>query len=527
LANGSNLISPVSRVSLRLATDEHLVALVRHRGGRVGTAAFEVLYERHVRGLLAFSIYMLGSRDDAEDAVQAAFAAAHRSLLSRRREVAVRPWLFTITRNECINILRKRRPTVELNGEPAMTGDPVRSLALREEVQGVVEDVRRLPERQRAALVLAEVDGLSQAEIGGILGVRADQVKAYMYQARTNLIAERGAREADCAEIREQLASSHGPALRRSRIRRHTRSCDGCRAYAESVRSQRRQLTALLPVTPTLGLKYRILEQLFGVGVTDPTSYAESAAIGSAITGAIAELAGGGMKALAAKLAAGVIAIGATAEVGMSVLKATNASHGSLGASGESAQVGASPTTNKTLAAASLAPKAAPAIEHNIRFSPARSAAQPGSAASPGTNDEAQTPGLEPAARPIVGSSEGQVPPSPSGPAPADQHSGTGSQTPSAEAWSAAPTKPPHDEEHARHRRERELARGERERAREERKARHEHGSDEQPSEEVPEVGMSGAPKRTPQERQELHEEHERRREERKTEREERHGSGG
>lgn len=526
LANGSDLISPVSRTGLRLASDERLVALVRRGSGRMATTAFEVLYERHVRGLLSFCVYMLGSRDDAEDAVQSAFAAAHRSLQSTRRQVAVRPWLFAIARNECIDILRKRRPTVELNGEPATTGDPVKTLQLREEVRGIFEDVRRLPERQRTALVLAEVDGLSQAEIGGILGVRSEQVKAYVFQARTNLISDRGAREADCADIREQLATARGAALRRARIRRHTRSCAGCRAYAESIGEQRRQLAALVPVAPTLGLKYRVLEQLFGLGGADPSHYAEGAAIGSAITGAIAELAGGGMKALAAKVAAGVLALGATAEVGMSVLATKGVSHPRHGATAGGSGSRSGTATVQPVALASVEPGSGSRARSRTRVGEAPSGASVLSTepAAPGGEAPSSGGGLAVAEQP-AGSTEGQPAPSPASPAPARGPSAGAPGSASGESWRTGSMGHAHAEEHAQRHGERESQRAGRQKLREERKASREQGGGAATEEEAPEVGMSGAPKRTPQERQEMHEEHERRREERKREREERKAS--
>ncbi|HYM54028.1 MAG TPA: sigma-70 family RNA polymerase sigma factor [Solirubrobacteraceae bacterium] len=287
---------------------------------RGDTAAFEALYERHSGALLSFCVYMLGSRQDAEDAVQATFASAYRALQADGRPVAVRPWLFTIARNDCLSILRRRHPTVELNGEPALGGDPLRELELHEEVRHTFESLRKLPERQRAALVLAELHGLSQVEIGVVLGVRAEQVKAYVYQARSSLISERRAREADCKDIREELATSRGGALLRGRLRRHVRACADCRVYADGVARQRRQLRALLPLAPSLVLKYRALQDALGIGAADPATYAGGAAVGGSVAGAAAEVAGGGIKALAVKVAAGVAALGATAGVGASML---------------------------------------------------------------------------------------------------------------------------------------------------------------------------------------------------------------
>jgi RNA polymerase sigma factor (sigma-70 family) len=317
-SNGNGLVTGRARIRLRFASDEHLVTSIR----RGDPAAFEALYERHSRELLSFCVYLLGSRQDAEDAVQTTFAAAYRALRTHERPVALRPWLFTIARNDCLSILRKRRPTVELNGEPALRGDPFKELELREEVRHTLEGLRELPERQRAALVLAEMHGLSQAEVGVVLGVAAEKVKAYVYQARSHLISARRARDADCVEIREELATARGAALRRQRLRGHVRSCAGCRAYADGVALQRRHLGALVPWAPSLLLKTRALEHALAIRSPDTAIYARAAAVGGSLAGAAAEVAGGGIKGLFTKLAAGVACLGASACVGASVLGA-------------------------------------------------------------------------------------------------------------------------------------------------------------------------------------------------------------
>src|ERR671918_1888216 len=95
-----------SRRLLALAGDERLVEQVR----RGNEAAFEVIFERHGPAILAFCRHMLGSREEAEDAVQHTFAAAFRDLeRGGERELALKPWLFTIARNRCLSVLRARR----------------------------------------------------------------------------------------------------------------------------------------------------------------------------------------------------------------------------------------------------------------------------------------------------------------------------------------------------------------------------------------------------------------------------------
>ena len=130
MAEGRGRVIAGARKLLGHNRDEALVAGVRRR--RPPRLRGDL---RAPRGaLLTFCVYLLGSRHDAEDALQATFASAYRALLDDSRPVSLRPWLFTIARNECLSILRKRRPQVELNGEVALTGDPVRLAEVHEEI---------------------------------------------------------------------------------------------------------------------------------------------------------------------------------------------------------------------------------------------------------------------------------------------------------------------------------------------------------------------------------------------------------
>src|SRR5205085_6997767 len=90
----------------RLQSDERLVALTRK--GNQG--AFEALVQRYESRLLAFCRHMLGSREDAEDVLQEVFAAAYNAMLGDERAINVRPWLYRIARNRCLNHLRRPVP---------------------------------------------------------------------------------------------------------------------------------------------------------------------------------------------------------------------------------------------------------------------------------------------------------------------------------------------------------------------------------------------------------------------------------
>jgi RNA polymerase sigma factor (sigma-70 family) len=283
------------RALLRVASDERLVEYVR--GG--SETAFEAIYDRHHRGILAFSRHMLGSVEEAEDAVQHTFMAAYRHLVGADAEIQLRPWLYTIARNRCLTTLRTRRerPLDEVP-EPA-TEHLSTEAQRRQDVRELLADVAQLPEDQRAALVLAELGDVSHDEIATVLEVPRQKVKALVFQARTSLAASRTARETPCAEIREQLANLRGGALRRTTLHRHLRECAGCRAFREEVALQRKTLAVALPVIATPGLKEAAL----------------GAAFGSGGAGGAAALSGGGALAAKALVAVALVGGGTTAGV--------------------------------------------------------------------------------------------------------------------------------------------------------------------------------------------------------------------
>src|SRR5256714_6074617 len=163
----------------------------------------------------------------------------------------------------------------------------------REDLRALLADLSALPDDQRAALLLPDLGAHSHDEIAEVLDVRRDKVKALVYQAREGLIAARDARETPCAEIREELSTARGGALRRGRLRRHLEACAGCRAFRDDVARQRAALTLLLPVVPSIALKQAVLG---GVAAT-------AAGLGGA-SGALGGGGAAGAKAAATKLLA-------------------------------------------------------------------------------------------------------------------------------------------------------------------------------------------------------------------------------
>jgi RNA polymerase sigma factor (sigma-70 family) len=291
-----------SRRLLRLAGDDRLVAQIQ----RGSDAAFEVAFERHGPGILAFCRHMLGSPEEAEDVVQHTFAAAYRDLQrGGEREIVLKPWLFTIARNRCLSVLRARHELPQGEADVATSG-LTEQVEQRAELRELLADIRQLPDEQRAALLLAEVGGLAQADIASVLGCEASRVKGLVYRARSGLIARRDARELPCEQVREQLAELRGGSLRRTELQLHLRECPGCREFRAEVKRQRQMLAVALPVAPTLGLKSSVLA---AVGIGGGAAAAGGAAAGGAAVGSGAALAGVAKVAAVALVAAGGTAV--------------------------------------------------------------------------------------------------------------------------------------------------------------------------------------------------------------------------
>jgi RNA polymerase sigma factor (sigma-70 family) len=226
-------------------------------------AAFEAIFERHHRGLLSLCRHLLGSREEAEDVLQHTFAVAYRELVEGRTPKHLRAWLYATARNRCLDVLRHRRELPA--GLPAATtaGLP-EEVERRSELRELVDDLGRLPEDQRSALVLSELGDMGHAEVADILGCRRDKVRALVYQARSSLAGWREARAMPCRAVREEIAVASGGGLRRGHLRRHLKVCPECAAFRGDVERQRRSVALLLPVAPAMGLKARVLEAVSG-----------------------------------------------------------------------------------------------------------------------------------------------------------------------------------------------------------------------------------------------------------------------
>jgi len=162
--------------------------------GKGDEGAFECLMRRYRKSVLNFVYRHIGDRYMAEDLTQEVFL---RTYLASARFVPtgkVRTWIFKIAYNLCLNEIKRmarlRRLRDELDAHPAITCESPAAGGARsgvEEVEAVLEALSRLPEPQRAALLLRAGEGLSYAEIGQVLSLSVSGVESLLFRARTNL----------------------------------------------------------------------------------------------------------------------------------------------------------------------------------------------------------------------------------------------------------------------------------------------------------------------------------------------------
>ena len=283
------------------------------RAGHDG--AFEALFNRYHSRLLSFCTSMLKSRQDAEDVLQEVFANAHAAMLNDDRPINVRPWLYRIARNRCLNHLRKPVPEGQdsMDIHPHQNGTTTaEEVQHREELRQVLDDVRHLPETQRTALLLREIDQLSYEEIAQAMDTTVPSIKSLLVRARIGLAESSQARLLTCGEVQVELAeAAEGVAKASGPARKHVRSCDSCREFRSQLRADRKALAALFPIGPFALIKGGFLTKLFGGGAAGGSGAGSGAAgAGAGAAGAGAAGAGAGAAAVGGASAAGGISSG-------------------------------------------------------------------------------------------------------------------------------------------------------------------------------------------------------------------------
>ena len=240
------------------ATDAELV-----HGSMAGDpAAFAQIYDRYADRLHDFCVGMLRDLDAAADCVQDTFCVAATRMHQLRDPDRLRPWLYSVARNEALRRLRERRretPTEELPDVESDDAGPDTLTARAELADLIAEAAGGLSDRDRAVLDLAYRHGLDGPDLAEALGVSHGNANTMVVRLRRTierslgalLVSRRAQKNADaCPELREILAQWDGQftVLMRKRISRHIESCAVCD-------EDRRRLvspTALLGAAPLM-----------------------------------------------------------------------------------------------------------------------------------------------------------------------------------------------------------------------------------------------------------------------------------
>jgi RNA polymerase sigma factor (sigma-70 family) len=247
-------------------------------------ATLAAVYDRHHQALYRYCRSILHHHEDAQDALQSTMEHALAAHQRGRREVEWRPWLFRIAHNEAISILRRRRRTtapLEAATDDQEMDDRV---AAREQLRALDRDLADLSERQRAALVLRELNGLGHREIAELLGCSPATVKQAIFDARSALHACREGREMACHDVQRSLSDGDARLLRGRRLRAHLRACADCQRFRVELTARRRMLRGLGPPFPAGGAA---LEQIAAASGGWPSLVAGGVMSAAAATQAI------------------------------------------------------------------------------------------------------------------------------------------------------------------------------------------------------------------------------------------------
>lgn len=204
--------------------------------------AFDALYRLYARRLAAYAGRIAGDPSAGEDVAQIALLSAYEALRRGTKPRHPRAWLYRIAHNAALEARRRRPVVAELDEEHEPSRDDETS-ALR---AVLVEALSALPERQRAAYLLREVQGLRVAEIAAELDLTTEQVEQALFAARNRLAEQLTfGRRLDCDAVRELRVDALDLTARRA-LKSHVRSCPSCRTggAARGVR-----LVALAPLS--------------------------------------------------------------------------------------------------------------------------------------------------------------------------------------------------------------------------------------------------------------------------------------
>lgn len=301
---------PTSHVQARprrLLGDDRLSRLAADGDRR----AFATIYRRYHQEIYRYCLAILRNPEDARDALQNTMMKALGSLPGEQRQIALKPWLYRVAHNEAVTVLRQRPQLSPLEEATEPQGPSANQQAEdRIRLRELVSDLGSLPDRQRGALVMRELSGLSYSEIGSSFETSSAAAKQTVYEARAALHEIAGGREMGCEGVRGALSANDGRVLRGRKLRAHLRSCAECRSFRVAIERRRSDLAALAPPLPALAATAMLQGLVGGKGGAlggGASSLLGAGAVNTAGSGAV-------LKVAAAVVATAAVGVG-TAEV--------------------------------------------------------------------------------------------------------------------------------------------------------------------------------------------------------------------
>lgn len=241
--------SPRIGLPERVLRDQALAS--RISGG--DRSAFDEMFRRYHQQIYRFYSAMVGP-EEGKDMLQNVMTKAMTSM-PRDEDFQLKPWLYRVARNECVDHIRSARRTDsgfegDHQVDDSRQADPHQSSVDREQLKQLVEDLNGLPEKQRATLVMRELSGLSYREIADSMGSSESAAKQVVYEARLSLEQAELGRKLACADVRELISKRDRRKLRGRQVRSHMNHCQDCTDFEMAISAREQSLQALFPVLP-------------------------------------------------------------------------------------------------------------------------------------------------------------------------------------------------------------------------------------------------------------------------------------
>jgi RNA polymerase sigma-70 factor (ECF subfamily) len=153
-------------------------------------AAFEMLMRQYQRLVLVTALRLMGNMPDAQDVSQEVFLKLYRNLRKMDGAQSIAGWLYRVTVNAVRDLERRKRPEAPIEfaeNLPAGGIDPQQAATQAERRRALEMSLKMLPEKERAALVLRDLEGLSTEEVARVLGSSEATVRSQISKARVKV----------------------------------------------------------------------------------------------------------------------------------------------------------------------------------------------------------------------------------------------------------------------------------------------------------------------------------------------------